>query len=181
MSTSWQCLPPAFRAAQHLCHVPLSPFYNHLRLWFRISLVVRQRCKMKARQDGSASAPRHQGPPPQPPWRENGRPTPARHLHALPTTLHTSTMAALLQKMLQLPQTARHARGMAVKASAVVSKKELAAAVMTKHPKLFANQGSAEEAVKAVLDSIVDNVASGEGAAGPGDLEALPVVPTPDQ
>lgn len=64
--------------------------------------------------------------------------------------------------MLQLPQTARHARGMAVKASAVVSKKELAAAVMTKHPKLFANQGSAEEAVKAVLDSIVDNVASGK-------------------
>ncbi len=72
-------------------------------------------------------------------------------------------MAAIFQKMLQLPQAARQARGMAVKASALVGKKELAATVMQKHPRLFATKDNAEEAVKAVLDSIVDSVAAGEG------------------
>ncbi|KAL4427685.1 hypothetical protein ABPG75_001774 [Micractinium tetrahymenae] len=73
-----------------------------------------------------------------------------------------SNMAAALFQLLQLPQAARQARGLAVKASALVGKKELAASVISKHPKLFSNKEEAEDAVKAVLDSIVDSVAAGK-------------------
>lgn len=80
--------------------------------------------------------------------------------------------------MMQLPQAARQARGMAVKASAQVGKKELAVALMSKHPKLFSNKDAAEDAVKAVLDSIVDSVSTGENGSEFNIFSALSVAPT---